>query len=42
MNEKKHDHDMLFAKTIHELWCDDLTAFEAELDKVWEQEELDR
>ena len=42
MRDKKEEHDALERKSIHQLWSEDLDAFVAELDKVWEQEEIDR
>lgn len=42
MNEKKHDHDILEAKHIHELWRNDLDGFITEMEKCWEQEEVER
>ena len=37
MYDKKDEHDALNAKTIYQLWSEDLDAFIVELDKVWEQ-----
>ena len=37
MHDKKDEHDALNAKTIYQLWSEDLDAFIVELDKVWEQ-----
>ena len=42
MHDKKQEHDALEQKSIHVLWTEDLDAFIVELDKVWEQEEIDR
>ena len=36
MRDKKEEHDALERKGIHQLWTEDLDAFLAELDKVWE------
>ena len=42
MRDKKQEYDELEAKSIQQLWCEDLDAFMIELDKVWAQEEADR
>ena len=42
MNEKKHEHDALKDKHIHQLWTEDLDGFDKELKDVWAKEENER
>ena len=42
METKKTEHDSLAARTIYELWTEDLDAFQRELAEEWAREEIDR
>ena len=42
MDTKKIEHDNLSARTIYELWTEDLDAFQKELADEWAREEIDR
>ena len=42
MDTKKIEHDNLSARTIYELWTEDLDAFQKELAEEWAREEIDR